>query len=807
MSTTTAPQAGASAAPPAGEPAPAGEDRPVAGPAFWLGVALATLLAWAVLTWPLTLHLDHFWTMKGNVESSAEPNFVSRPGTVTSGDFMQTVFIQTVVVDNVRDLRNPYLDLREGAAGLTELRTTSLDLPWTPLFALLWPVMGMVPAYNLILLLATVATGLAAFGWLRRHVRGPLLAAAGALAYTFTPNRMFQLTVHFNAVLWWSFPAALWAFEVMVERHRAGRRWRGPAAGVVAVALTIALSGEFHLTLYMSALLTFMAVWALVAARMERRLVPLAPAAVTLAAVAAGAAYAVLVFRYAFKGTVSGENGSFQQVLLYAPDSLWALAQKTFGTQGEELIYVGWPLLLLAVAGLAAVVAGRLGRAGLGEGTAGLGQGTAMLGRGTARLGQGVARLSQGVASPGQGTAELGQGVARLSQGVAGRQVRAALPYAVLVVPLVFLTYGPRSDIGPLQPYRLLFDNVSFVSLQRVPERLMCLTALVLVLLAIVTLDLAILRWPGWVGAGRTDGAGGRADGAGEGPAGSGTGEPAGRDQLPQELAGRELAAGEPATGDPAGRDQPARELDERELAASEDPALAAEVGMPEWIAEAQAAAEADAEAGRARTGAGLPPLPDWLRTWLTPGRVEAGRLAAAALVLATLLLLADYRVSENRLQPDLAGNKVVAALRSAGDQAGPVLGLPALKPHVTWNSASTYLAAQSRRRVLNAYNQTPARWLDDRMKRLEPLNRGVADPAALEVLRTTGTHQVLVIDEPRVFAAGEWEQTLGGLIRSGRFRLAERDGPLALLELVGGQSPTRSSEQPGTGSDPTKEL
>lgn len=760
MSTTAARQAGASAAPPTDAPAPAGEDRPVAGPALWLGVALASVLAWAVLTWPLPLHFDHFWTMKGNPGSSAEPNFTSRPGSVMSGDFMQTVFIQSVVVDNARDLRNPYLDLREGTAGLTELRTTSLDLPWTPLFALLWPVMGMVPGYNLVLLLSTVATGLAAFGWLRRHLRWPLLAVAGALAYAFTPNRMFQLTAHFNALLWWSFPAALWAFEVMVERHRAGRRWRGPAAGVAAVALTVALSGEYHLALYMSALLTFMTVWAVASARVERRPAPLAPAVVTLAAVAAGAAYVVTVFRYAFKGTVSGENGSYQQVLLYAPDSVFALVRKTFGTQGEELIYVGWPLLLLAVAALAAVVAGCLGRAGLGE-------------------------------------------------GAAGRQTRAALPYAVLAVPLVFLTYGPRSDVGPLRPYKLLFDNLPFLSLQRVPERLMCVTALLLVFLAVTALDLAARRWPGRVAAGR----------AAEAGAMVGAGRAA--------EAGAEPADGDGAAGEPAGPDQPG--LDQLgpgqpvlEPAAAEGPALGAEVGRPEWIAEAQVAT-ADAEQPPTRAGQLAVPerlrpwltpgrveelaVPERVRPWLTPGRVEATRLAVGALVLATLLLLADYRVSENRVQPDLAGNKVVAALRSAGDQAGPVLGLPALKPQVTWNSASTYLAAQSRRRVLNAYNQTPARWLDDRMERLEPLNRGVAHPAALEILRTTGTRQVLVIDEPRVFAAGQWELTLGGLIRSGAFRLVERDGPLALLELVGGQSPTQGSEQPGPGSDPTKQV
>ena len=60
------------------------------------------------------------------------------------------------------------------------------------------------------------------------------------------------------------------------------------------------------------------------------------------------------------------------------------------------------------------------------------------------------------------------------------------------------------------------------------------------------------------------------------------------------------------------------------------------------------------------------------------------------ALSLVTVALLADYRVSRNRLEPDRADNRVVAALRAAGDGAGPVLGVPILGQAVTWNSVST---------------------------------------------------------------------------------------------------------------------
>jgi hypothetical protein len=44
----------------------------------------------------------------------------------------------------------------------------------------------------------------------------------------------------------------------------------------------------------------------------------------------------------------------------------------------------------------------------------------------------------------------------------------------------------------------------------------------------------------------------------------------------------------------------------------------------------------------------------------------------------------------------------------------------------------------------------------------------------------------VVVVDEPRVFAPGEWQAAVDGLVASGRFRLVARDGPLALLELTG---------------------
>jgi hypothetical protein len=562
----------------------------------WAGVALAAVLVWTFLTWPFALHLGDLWSLTGNRTTAGQLHFGTRDGALTSSDSLQNVVVDSVVIDNLRALREPYLDLREGAAGPSPLRTTSLNVPWTPVIALLWPLLGLVTAYNLTLLLSTVAAALAAFGWLRRHTRWPLLAAAGALVYAASPHRIYQLSVHFNAVMWWAFPAAAWAWEATLAARREGRPWGRPAAVLAAVVLVVGVSGEYHLALYMAGLVSFLVFWEVVRAWLARRPAPLGPASVGIGAVALANAYVVWVFGYVFRGTVDGGNGGWEEVERYAPRSLASLIGKDFGEAGEGLVYVGVALLALAVAGLVVTVVRR----------------------------------------------------------------GPALPWAALSLPLLVLTFGPTIRVGSFRPYRLAFDHIPFLTLQRVPQRLMVVTALALVLLAVVGAE------------------------------------------------------------------------------------------------------------------------------WLAAPFVGAGRrrLAAVALVAVTVVLLADYRVSDSRISPSLTGNAVVRALSAAGDRAGPIVGAPVVGKTTTWNSATTFVATLARRRALNAYNQTPAPWLDERLERLAPLGRGQADPGALQVLRETGTRQLVVIDEPHVYGAGGARAVADGLLASGQFRLVTSDGPLVLLEL-----------------------
>jgi hypothetical protein len=584
---------------------------------WWIAVLVVSVVATLWITWPLPLHMTQLWSVRlpGSAQLGAPP-----PAAFSGNDALQTMHVNHAVIDDVLHLREPYLDLSSGVAGPEPLRTTSLDVPWTPVMALIQPFAGLVAAYNATLLLSTVATVLLAFGFLRRHTRFPLLALAGAVLFAFVPGRIFQLSLHFNAVMWWAFPAAAWALEVMLERHREGRRWLGAGAWLAAVVLVVGLSGEYHHVLYLSGMLGFLVVWWLLAAALRHRPLPLGPSLLAAGSVVLADAYVVASFRWVFGGGVAGENGQYAEAVRYAPHGLRALIDKNPGELGEGLVYLGLPVALLALAGAVVALARRHGE----------------------------------------------------------------VAWAVLALPVLFLTFGPAADgaLGSLldavglpsgaDPYRRIFETVPFLQLQRVSARLLVLAALLLILLAVIALD----------------------------------------------------AAGERLLGPAAGA------------------------------------------VGRARTGA--------LAAFLS-----------LALVAGAVWALNDYRILRTVLRPAHTDNLVVDALESSGDRAGPFLGLPILGQTVPWNAASTYLASQTGRRTLNAYNQSSLAWLDARSGALAPLNQGVAAPQALAALRATGTRQVVVINESHVYCCGrDWHAVVERLVASGKFQLVVDDAPFALLEL-----------------------
>jgi hypothetical protein len=610
------------------QPITAGPPRKRPSVPWWLVALLAGILASLWVTWPLGSHMTELWSVRlpGSPQLGATP-----AGAFSGNDALQTMHVNRVVIDNLLHLREPFVDSTSGVAGPEPLRTTSLDVPWSLVMAPIMPLAGLVAAYNSTLLLSGVATVLAAFGLLRRHTRFPLLAVAAALVYALAPGRIFQLSLHFNAVMWWAFPAAAWALEAMLDRHRDGGRWLVPGAWLAAVTLTVGLSGEYHHALYLSGMIGFLAGWWAVQAAIERRPLPVGPVVLAAGAVAVADAYVFASFKWVFDSGVAGTNGQYAEAIRYAPFGIGALVHKSPGELGEGLVYLGWPVVLLAIGGLVAAVA------------------------------------------------------------IGARRHGRALAYAALTPPVLFLTFGPASDhaiqralaaVGlraAVEPYRRVFELLPFLQLQRVTARLLVLAALLVVLLAMIALD-AVASW---------------------------------------------------AIG-------PARD-------AGELPGLSPERRGPRAVAA----------------------------------------VCAVALVVGTVWLVGDYKVFRAVLRPSYTDNRVIAALKSSGEGAGPFVGLPVYGQTFPWNAASTYLASQTGRQTLNAYNQSSTSWLDLRAAVLAPLNQGDVDPAAIAELRRTGTRQLVVVDESHVYCCGrDWHQVVDRLVASGQFRLVVDDAPFALLEL-----------------------
>jgi hypothetical protein len=105
---------------------------------------------------------------------------------------------------------------------------------WHPLKYLLYPWLATWKAFNLDTILSVWLTGLATFGWLRRHV-GPAGALTGAAIFGLSGFVWAHLihTSMTNALI--SVPLAIWALEVAWD----GGRLRGLALGGLAIACQV----------------------------------------------------------------------------------------------------------------------------------------------------------------------------------------------------------------------------------------------------------------------------------------------------------------------------------------------------------------------------------------------------------------------------------------------------------------------------------------------------------------------------------------------------------------------------------------
>jgi hypothetical protein len=292
-----------------------------------LGVSLY-LAAGAAATWPALRDADDSFLARGGAGH----------GEATPGDHLQSAYNLWLPGHQLEHGRAPWLDpysFQPESDPLVNLQGLVFGFPYWPLERLL----GDVGAWNVFTLLSYLLAGGLACAWLRALGLPRAAALAGGLAFALAPYRVAQSTGHMLGPV--SALLALSLFGVEKARTR-GIGWLVlGGAGLVAIPL----SGQLHLAL--GAIPLFFA-YALV--RTKSRVV-LAAAAAAIATGVGLLAWAVTV-----PGSVASGGRSLRTVDRYSAE--WSdLVSRNLGSELEEFAFLGWLTPLLAVIGVAVLLA------------------------------------------------------------------------------------------------------------------------------------------------------------------------------------------------------------------------------------------------------------------------------------------------------------------------------------------------------------------------------------------------------------------------------------------------------------------
>ena len=254
-------------------------------------------------------------------------------GEAAPGDHLQTSYNLWLVGHQLEHAGAPW---RDPYSFQPEVKPRWNLAGW-PFGYVYWPlqaVLGSVLAWNVFVLLGFLGAGGFAALWLRAvgATRGASLV--GGLAFALAPYLQAQWSAgHLLAWIAMLLPLSLYA----LERARKGSQWWLVLAG--AALVSIPLSGQLHLAL---GAIPFFAAYALV------RL----PWAALLAVPALGAG--LLANALVVRGTTGASGRQFRQVEFYSASAPDFLSRQTRMLEG--IVYVGWTVAILAVAGLVALV-------------------------------------------------------------------------------------------------------------------------------------------------------------------------------------------------------------------------------------------------------------------------------------------------------------------------------------------------------------------------------------------------------------------------------------------------------------------
>ena len=254
-------------------------------------------------------------------------------GEAAPGDHLQTSYNLWLVGHQLEHGRAPWRDPYSFQPEV-EPRWNFAGWPFGYLYWPLQAVLGTVLAWNVFLLLGFLGAGGFTALWLREVGASRGASLVGGLAFAMAPYLQAQWSAgHLLAWISMLLPLALYALE---KARRGSNWWLALAGGALA---SIPLSGQLHLAL---GAIPFFAAYALV--RM-----PWA-ALLALPALAAG----LLADALAVRGTTGASGRQFRQVEYYSASTPDFLSRQTHLLEG--IVYVGWTVAVLAVAGLVALI-------------------------------------------------------------------------------------------------------------------------------------------------------------------------------------------------------------------------------------------------------------------------------------------------------------------------------------------------------------------------------------------------------------------------------------------------------------------
>jgi hypothetical protein len=257
-------------------------------------------------------------------------------GEAAPGDHLQTAYQLWLVGHQLENGRAPW---RDPYSFQPEVKPRWNLAGW-PFGFVYWPVQrafGTVAGWNLFVLLGFLGAGGFTALWLRELGLPRGASLAGGLAFSLAPYLQAQWSAgHLGAWVAMLLPLALFALER--ARHHS-TAWAAVAAAALA---SIPLSGQLHLAL---AAIPFFCLYALVRARWGLVLVP--------PAVAVG----LFVDLVAVRDTTGATGRSFAQVDRYSADAVDFFSRNTHEIEG--IVFLGWAAPVLALAGLATLLARR----------------------------------------------------------------------------------------------------------------------------------------------------------------------------------------------------------------------------------------------------------------------------------------------------------------------------------------------------------------------------------------------------------------------------------------------------------------